>query len=126
MRNLQHWRTRGDRSGRSVKSLVLFGSLLIVALVPGGAFPGTKPPARPKAPAQAKAPAQPASNWPSFRGLDAGGVVETAATPTTWNIEEGKNIRWKTPIPGQGHSSPVIWGNRLWVTSAVRSAGDAP
>lgn len=58
-------------------------------------------------------------NWPSFRGTRATGIAEGYATPTRWNAETGENVRWKTPIPGLAHSGPVIWGNRLFVTSAV-------
>lgn len=60
-------------------------------------------------------------NWPSFRGPGASGVSEGHATPTTWNVKESRNIRWKTAIPGLAHSSPIIWGDRLFVTSAVSS-----
>ena len=42
-----------------------------------------------------------------------------AETPTTWNAETSENILWKTPIPGLGHSSPIIWGDRLFVTTAI-------
>jgi outer membrane protein assembly factor BamB len=62
-------------------------------------------------------------HWPSFRGPRASGVAE-GATPTHWNVEKGENLRWKTPIPGLGHSSPVIWGDRIFVTTAVKE-GDA-
>src|SRR5436309_3520763 len=58
-------------------------------------------------------------NWPSFRGPGARGIAEGFATPTTWDVENGKNVRWKTPIPGLGHSSPIVWGNRIFVTSAI-------
>jgi outer membrane protein assembly factor BamB len=47
------------------------------------------------------------------------------APPTEWNVESGKNIRWKTVIPGLGHSSPVVWGDRIFVTSAVPAAGES-
>jgi len=71
----------------------------------------------------------PTANWPSFRGTDASGVA-TAALPLEWNADPAagplKNIRWKTPIPGLGHSSPVVWGDRLFVATAVRSEGEAP
>ncbi len=58
-------------------------------------------------------------NWPSFRGPDASGVAEGFAAPTTWNVERKKNVRWKTPIPGLGHSSPIVWGDRVFVTTAL-------
>jgi outer membrane protein assembly factor BamB len=58
-------------------------------------------------------------NWPQFRGPSARGVMEGKPTPTEWNGEEGKGVLWKTPIPGLGHSSPVIWGDHLYVTTAI-------
>src|SRR5256885_757766 len=66
------------------------------------------------------------SNWPSFRGPNASGFAPGAITPTTWNVEKGENVLWKTPIPGLGHSSPVIWGERVFVTAAVNESKTAP
>ncbi len=63
-------------------------------------------------------------NWPSFRGRDAQGIATGHSTPTEWNVEEGKNVKWKTPIPGLGHSCPVIWGDRIFVTTAVSGKDD--
>lgn len=63
-----------------------------------------------------------AQNWPSFRGLNASGVADGAAAPVAWNAEKSENIRWKTPIPGLAHSSPIVWGERVFVTTAVSSA----
>lgn len=70
------------------------------------------------------------ANWPSFRGADASGTA-TATLPLTWNgdpaVGPSKNIRWKTPIPGLSHSSPIVWGDRLFVATAIRAdGGDAP
>jgi outer membrane protein assembly factor BamB len=62
--------------------------------------------------------------WPSFHGRDARGVADGYTTPTKWNVESGENIKWKTKIPGMAHSSPILWGDRLYVTTAVRD-GDA-
>ena len=61
-----------------------------------------------------------AANWPQFRGSNANGVDASVPAPTEWDIETGKNIRWKTPIPGLAHSSPIIWENRVYVITAVR------
>jgi outer membrane protein assembly factor BamB len=58
-------------------------------------------------------------NWPSFRGANATGVAEGKPTPTTWNVEKGENILWKTAIPGLAHASPVIWGDKLFITTAI-------
>ncbi len=65
----------------------------------------------------ASAGAGPAA-WPSFRGAQAAGVAEGPA-PTAWNGETATNVLWKTPIPGLAHSSPVVWGDRIFVTTAV-------
>jgi len=62
---------------------------------------------------------RPGIDWPSFRGIGASGVSDTRPLPTTWSVERMENVAWKTPIPGLGHSSPVVWGNRVFVTSAV-------
>jgi outer membrane protein assembly factor BamB len=66
------------------------------------------------------------TNWPSFRGLNGAGIAAGVETATTWDAEKPKNILWKTPIPGLGHSSPVIWGDRLFVTTAVNQTKAAP
>lgn len=73
----------------------------------------------------ARAPSRVASNagkgWPSFRGPQASGIAENQNLPEKWNGKTGENILWRTPIPGLAHSSPVVWGNRIFVTSAVSS-----
>ncbi len=66
------------------------------------------------------------SNWPSFRGTHARGIAEGYATPTSWNLESNENVKWKVPIPGLAHSAPVIWGDSVFVTSAVGDKDDAP
>ena len=71
-------------------------------------------------PTRAK-PANAAGSWPSFRGPNASGVAEGQNLPDKWDAKTGENILWRTAIPGLAHSSPVIWGNRVYVTSAVSS-----
>lgn len=66
-----------------------------------------------------------ARHWPSFRGWRASGVAEGYKTPERWDLADAKTIRWKTPIPGLGHASPVIWGRRLFVTTAIQE-GEEP
>src|SRR5262245_46373374 len=65
---------------------------------------------------------QPGIDWPAFRGIDANGVSDGRATPTTF---APAGALWKTPIAGLGHSSPVIWGNRLCVTTAISGQQNA-
>lgn len=64
------------------------------------------------------------SDWPQFRGKAASGIG-TGSTPAEWNGESGKNVLWKTAIPGLGYSSPVIWGDRIFLTSSVAASGSA-
>jgi len=58
-------------------------------------------------------------NWPQFRGPDATGVADGQHPPVSWDVKAGTNVRWKTPIPGLGHSCPVVWGDKVFVTTAV-------
>ena len=64
-----------------------------------------------------------AQNWPSFRGPGAAGVADGNNLPATWNVSNGANIAWKRPTPGLAHSSPIVWGDRVFVTTAVSSRG---
>ncbi|MBM4033974.1 MAG: hypothetical protein FJ291_19655 [Planctomycetes bacterium] len=54
--------------------------------------------------------------WPGWRGLEREGRAEPGNYPTHWSPD--KNIRWKTPIPGKGHSSPIVVGNNVFLTAA--------
>lgn len=67
----------------------------------------------------------PSGNWPSFRGQQASGVAERQNLPDRWDPKTGENILWRTPIPGLAHSSPVVWGDLIFVTSAVSSDSKA-
>ena len=62
-----------------------------------------------------------AQNWPQFRGAGALGVGDGKPTPASWDATKMQGVRWKTPIPGLAHSSPVVWGDRVYVTTAVSS-----
>ncbi|HJR61385.1 MAG TPA: PQQ-binding-like beta-propeller repeat protein [Vicinamibacterales bacterium] len=65
-----------------------------------------------------------ATDWPQFRGKDASGVaVGASAPPVAWSLEPARSIGWKIPIPGLSHSSPIVWGNRVFVTTAVAAEG---
>lgn len=64
-------------------------------------------------------------DWPSFRGPGARGIADGSALPERWDLEKGENVRWRTPIAGLAHSSPVIQGERIFLTSAVRKSGPA-
>jgi len=63
--------------------------------------------------------------WPSFRGERASGVGDDQPAPATWDVPAGTNVRWKTAIPGLGLSSPVVWGDRVFLTTAISEKDDA-
>ena len=52
-------------------------------------------------------------NWPQFRGPGARGISDSSKLPLSWSATE--NVAWKTPIPGSGWSSPVVWGDRVFL-----------
>jgi outer membrane protein assembly factor BamB len=62
-------------------------------------------------------------NWPTWRGPGSNGVAPDSNPPVSWSEEQ--NIRWKTPIPGEGHSSPIVWGDRIFLMTAVTQS-DSP
>lgn len=58
-----------------------------------------------------------AQNWPQFRGADSRGVLDSEKLPATWSATE--HVAWKADIPGRGWSSPVVWGDQVFLTSVV-------
>ncbi len=60
-----------------------------------------------------------AQNWPMFRGPNASGVAEGSPTAVTWSVATNENILWKTPVEGVAVSSPVVWGDRVFVSAAI-------
>jgi outer membrane protein assembly factor BamB len=62
------------------------------------------------------------ANWPRFRGPRGDGVAVSTNLPLTWNVATGEGVRWKTAVPGKGFSSPVVWGDRVFVTSGDEQA----
>src|SRR5512134_1770531 len=108
-----------------VTPLIIRAFVIVLALA---GFQQTAP--TPSAPVQptpadlAMAPRTAARNWPAFRGSAASGVADGQGAVVEWDVATGKNVRWKTPIPGVANSSPVIWGNRIYITTAVSASGD--
>ena len=70
-------------------------------------------------------PSSAAGSWPSFRGPQASGVADGLNLPDRWDVATGDNVLWRTPIPGLAHSSPIVWGDRIFVTSAVSTNASA-
>jgi outer membrane protein assembly factor BamB len=83
--------------------MALHAQLLVLALAPG--FTQT-------------------DEWPQFRGPNGTGAG-SGDPPVSWDVGKGENVRWKVPIPGLAHSSPVVWGGRVFVTTAVPAGGEA-
>lgn len=61
----------------------------------------------------------PERQWPSYRGYYSTGILENTSIPDNWNIQDGTNVLWKADLHGLGLSSPVIWGDKLFVTTAI-------
>ena len=57
------------------------------------------------------------SAWPQWRGPGSQGISSETGLPSEWSAT--KNVRWKAEIPGRGHSSPIVWGNRIFLTTAI-------
>ena len=72
--------------------------------------------------AGAAPPAKPEDNWPQFRGPNSSGVSQGVGLPDAWSATE--NVVWKTKIPGRGWSSPIVWGDRVFITSAIQEEGE--
>jgi outer membrane protein assembly factor BamB len=63
--------------------------------------------------------------WPSFRGPSASGVADGVRLPDSWNVKDRRNVRWSVELPGLAHSSPIVWGDRVFVTAAISSRAGA-
>ena len=98
------WRPAGEPEAVPVRKIVRTAASPLPALPPA-----------------ADAPAR----WPSFRGPQASGVRDGQTLPDRWDVKTGENVRWRTAIPGLAHSSPVVWGERVFVTSAISGRGGA-
>ena len=85
-------------------TILLAAMLGIGWLAPGGA-------------ARAAASAGETANWPQWRGPLATGVAPAANPPTTWS--EASHVKWKVKIPGEGSASPIVWGNRVFIQTAI-------
>jgi outer membrane protein assembly factor BamB len=73
-----------------------------------------RPPARPD-------PVSRDGSWPTFRGPQASGVADGQNLPDSWDGATGRNVLWRARVPGLAHSSPIVWGHRVFITSAISS-----
>lgn len=68
---------------------------------------------------------RPGVDWPQFRGIKAAGAADTHPTPAKWNVAASEGVVWKTPVPGLGLSSPVVWGDLVCLSTSISGKGDA-
>ena len=112
-----------------------FERVAATAAAPTAAAPAGSPPAATTPPATPTASAVPTAAakdpvrgkpapWPAFRGANAAGNGDGQGAVADWDAASGRNVRWKTPIPGFATASPVIWGDRVFVVTAISSKGD--
>jgi outer membrane protein assembly factor BamB len=69
--------------------------------------------------------ARPGVDWPQFRGIRATGIDDRHTAPTRWDVAKKDGLKWKTPIPGLGHASPVVWGDAVYVATSISGEKDA-
>lgn len=67
---------------------------------------------------------RPGVDWPQFRGIRAAGVDERHPAAAAWDVGQKRGVRWKTPIPGLGHSSPVVWGDTIYLSTSISGQKD--
>jgi outer membrane protein assembly factor BamB len=91
-----------------------------------GATADAKPNAAPTEAPRALEPATrgAAAPWPSFRGANAAGNGDGQGAPSSWDLAKGTNVLWKTALPGLANSSPIVWGERIYLTMAAGTKGD--
>jgi hypothetical protein len=89
-------------SGKGIVMLLLAGNLVMTCLLAGAAR-GSESDAQ--------------HSWPQWRGPLGTGVAPNAKPPIEWS--ETKNIRWKVALPGKGHSTPIVWGDSIFLTTAI-------
>jgi outer membrane protein assembly factor BamB len=89
------------------------GALLLSAfIVPSCSAQSASQPSRSRAPNGGSGSS--AADWPGFRGPQGMGISAATDVPLAWSINQ--NVAWKTPLPGPGASSPIVWGDRIFVT----------
>ncbi len=64
------------------------------------------------------------ANWPQFRGTGARGIADGQSPPVRFDVPADQNVAWKAPIAGLGHSCPIVWEDRIFITTAVSSEND--
>ncbi len=126
----------GDRALRqtaaSRRAVAIAGGVVLVGMVAvswgvrsaltevAGPPPESKEESAAKAVAALPSVAEFMANWPRFRGPTGSGVAATADAPLTWDGKTGAGVLWKTAVPAPGFNSPIVWGDRLFVSGGTR------
>jgi len=97
---------------------------LALVLAAGGGNPTESAPPKPAPLAIPAVELEKLDQWPAWRGPLATGEAPLSQPPTTWS--ESENLRWKARLPGRGHGSPIVWGNRVFVTTAIPVGDELP
>lgn len=74
--------------------------------------------------AQAPSGTRAGVDWPGFRGIAARGVDDVTPPPLQWSVPDAKLVKWKVPVNGLGHSSPIVWGDQVCTASAISGTPD--
>lgn len=91
--------------------IAVAGAVLSLALVQGGLSAASKP--------------RPGVDWPQFRGIRATGIDDRHPAPAAWDVARKEGVKWKTPIPGFGHASPVVWGDAVYLATSISGQKDS-
>lgn len=116
--------------GGSIERLAVAGPQgnLVLARVAAGTPASPASPAAPASPAdlalKTPAPIAEPRPWPSFRGANASGNADGQGAPVEWDVKAGKNVKWRTDLPGFTNASPLVWGDRVIALTAISSAND--
>jgi outer membrane protein assembly factor BamB len=112
-----------------LKVMISFAGIAALGLLPAsagsgsGQATGSSPEARSEMPvAMVLSGGEAAKYWSRWRGPSGQGLVEGSTYPDTWS--ETENILWKVKVPGRGHSSPIVWGNRIFLTTAAEDGSN--
>jgi outer membrane protein assembly factor BamB len=92
-------------------------TLIILAVLLAGVFGAAQSRSTSMAKPLRSKPAKSVANWAQWRGPDSQGISPETNLPAVWSPT--RNVKWKTAIPGRGHSSPIIWGDRIFLTTSL-------
>lgn len=101
--------------------LIIASSVIMIIAIGAAVLPGARMPSEqtPSVVESLVTGEEDQNNFPFFRGYGSRGIASGSGYPTEWNGADGTNIKWKLKIPNRGKSSPVIWGDKIYLTGAI-------